>query len=143
MTSRPGPPRAEATTDLAAAIEPVLATDRRIQAVYLFGSRARNDAAESSDVDLGVLFAETVGLRDVVLLESQLEETLGTNVDLVDLASCRTFLAVEIIDGERIYCTDARICDEFELYVMRKAGDLAPFERARRESLLGPSEIPA
>ena len=72
-------------------------------------------------------------------MESALEDALGLGVDLVDLASCRTFLALEIIDGERIYCADADACDRFELYVLRKAGDLARFERERRASLLEPS----
>jgi predicted nucleotidyltransferase len=112
--------------------------DAHVLAVYLFGSRARGEAAEGSDVDLGVLFSEPVGLDRVVTLESRLEDALATSVDLVDLGRANAFLAFDAISGERIYCTDSKRCDEFDLYVMRRAGDLAPFERERRRMLLDP-----
>lgn len=127
--------------DLAAKVRRTVAADGRVQTVYLFGSRVRGDASAASDVDLGILFRESVGIRDVVLLESKLAEALGVGVDLVDVGSCRTFLALEIIDGERIYCVDPLACDRFELYVLAKAGDLAHFERERRASLLQPAGI--
>jgi predicted nucleotidyltransferase len=128
--------------DLAARVRRTAATDGRVQAVYLFGSRARGEASATSDVDLGILFRESIGIRDVVLLESKLAEALGIGVDLVDVGSCRTFLALEIIDGERIYCADPLACDRFELYVLAKAGDLAHFERERRARLLQPAGVP-
>jgi predicted nucleotidyltransferase len=124
---------------ISALVKRVVESDPGIVAVYLFGSRARDTATEGSDVDLGVLFREATELRDVVLLESELEECLGSGVDLVDVGRCGAFLAVEIIDGERIYCSDPDACDRFELYVLRRAGDLAYFEKQRRESLLRPS----
>ncbi len=33
--------------------------------------------------------------------------------------------------GERLYCQDKHRADEFELYVLRRAGDVAPLERER------------
>lgn len=38
---------------------------------------------------------------------------------------------------QRVVCRDELACDTFELYALRRAGDLEPFERARREMLLG------
>lgn len=138
MPTPPAPTAGPAITELASAVREVVESDPRVVAVYLFGSRAGGDASDRSDVDLGILFHEAVPLRDVVLLESELEEALGTSVDLVDLGSARAFLALEIIRGERIYCTDDDDADRFDLYVMRRAGDLAYFEKVRRESLLRP-----
>jgi uncharacterized protein len=114
------------------------ASDPRIVALYLFGSRARQEATEASDVDVGVLFREETSLRDVLLLEDDLERRLGLPVDLIDAARASAFLALDIIRGELIFCADPDRCDEFELYVMRRAGDLAPFERERRRLLLQP-----
>ena len=114
------------------------ASDPRILALYLFGSRARHDATEQSDVDVGVLFRQEASLRDVLLLEDALERQLGLPVDLVDAGHASTFLALDIVRGERVFCVDPDRCDEFELYVMRRAGDLAPFERERRRLLLQP-----
>lgn len=123
---------------IAAKVRRVVATDPRVVAVYLFGSTVRNTSTESSDVDLGMLFGEATQLRDVVVLESMLEECLGKSVDVVDVGRCNPLLAVEVIDGERIYCSNSDACDRFELYVLRRAGDLASFEKERREILLRP-----
>jgi predicted nucleotidyltransferase len=106
--------------------------DPRIQALYLFGSQARGDAHAGSDIDIGVLFSEPQTLWDTLLpMEGDLEELLGTSVDLVDVAKARPFLALDVIRGERAYCADPDGCDRFELYVMARAGDLAYYERQR------------
>jgi predicted nucleotidyltransferase len=114
------------------------ADDPRILAVYLFGSRGRREETEQSDVDVGVLFRQQESLREVLLLEDALERRLGLPVDLVDAGKASAFLALDILRGERVFCAEPDRCDEFELYVMRRAGDLAPFERERRRLLLQP-----
>ena len=114
------------------------ASDPRILAAYLFGSRGRREETEQSDVDVGVLFRQEGSLREVLLLEDALERRLGLPVDLVDAGKASAFLALDILRGERVFCADPDRCDEFELYVMRRAGDLAPFERERRRLLLQP-----
>lgn len=114
------------------------ASDPRIMALYLFGSRGRHEETEHSDIDIGVLFRHEQTLRDVLLLEDSLEQRLGVKVDLVDVGRASAFLALDIIRGERVFCIDEDRCDEFDLYVMRRAGDLAPFERERRRLLLQP-----
>jgi uncharacterized protein len=114
------------------------AGDSRILALYLFGSRGRREETEQSDVDVGILWREEQPLRDVLLLEGDLEQRLGLKVDLVDAGRANAFLALDIIRGERVFCADLDRGDEFELYVMRRAGDLAQFERERRRRLLQP-----
>jgi predicted nucleotidyltransferase len=123
---------------LAEVCREMAAVEQRIMAVYLFGSRATGDARPDSDVDLAVLFAEPVGLGDLVVLENRFEERLGAQVDLIDVGTCDPFLALAAIRGERLYCADPVRCDEFDLYVLRRAGDLEPFERERRAMLLKP-----
>jgi predicted nucleotidyltransferase len=114
------------------------AGDPRILALYLFGSRARHEETEHSDVDVAVLWNEAQALRDVLLLEDALEQQLRLKVDVVDAGRASPFLALDIIRGERVYCADPDRCDEFDLYVMRRAGDLVPFERERRRRFLQP-----
>lgn len=125
----------ERITDL---ISEAARTDPRILAVYLFGSRTQGEEHAASDVDLAVLFHEPQGLSELVDLEDRFERALGTRVDLVELGKAKPFLAADIIRGERIYCTDSKRCDEFDLYVLRRAGDLLPFARERRRILLDP-----
>lgn len=112
--------------------------DPRILALYLFGSRSRGEETERSDVDIGVLFDREVPLRDRLVLEDELERRLGMPVDLVDAGRANAFLALDVLRGEQVFCSDPYRCDEFELYVMRRAGDLAPFERERRRLALQP-----
>jgi predicted nucleotidyltransferase len=54
-----------------------------ISAISLFGSVARGEATESSDVDLLVEFSRPIGLLQFVELKRALEEALGRRVDLV------------------------------------------------------------
>jgi predicted nucleotidyltransferase len=116
-----------------------------IDALYVFGSRAeevcrhleagrRVPAVSSSDVDIGILPPESVVLPvdRKVAIATGLEDLLGVSrVDLVVLPEADPFLAVNVIRGERLFFRDAHRIDEYELFVLRRAGDLAPFERER------------
>ena len=113
--------------------------------MYAFGSRAQEifqyshgkgklDEASAADVDLGVktLRDSPLSPREKVNLTIALEELLGVKrVDLVILSEADPFLAANIIRGERIFCRDAYLAHEYELFVLRRAGDLAPLERER------------
>ena len=123
---------------IAASVRGLAETEPRLVGLYLFGSHADATATAGSDVDLGALFGQPTSLADRVRLEARLSEALGKDVDLVDVGACDAFLAFAIVSGERIYCSDVDRCDEFDLYVMRRAGDLEPFEREKRRMLLGP-----
>jgi predicted nucleotidyltransferase len=132
------PARSLATLEIERELRDLAAGDPRILALYLFGSRARQEETEQSDVDVGILFRQEATLKEVLLLEDAIERRLGLPVDVVDAGRASAFLALDIIRGERVFCTDPDRCDEFELYVMRRAGDLAPFEKERRRLLLKP-----
>lgn len=112
--------------------------DPGVLGVYLFGSRTKGDEHPASDVDLAVLFDRPRTLGGLVDLECRIEDALGMEVDLIDLGKANAFLALDAVRGERIYCADSTPCDEFDLYVLRRAGDLAPFEKDRRRMLLDP-----
>jgi len=121
-----------------------------LDAIYVFGSRAQEvaafvrgegdlDPASASDVDVGVkpLPRRRLTARDKVRLAIQLEDLWNVGrVDLVVLPEASPFLAVDVIAGELLYARDATAAAEYELYVLRRAGDLAPFERERRRWLL-------
>jgi predicted nucleotidyltransferase len=123
-------------------------------AVYAFGSRAPEIAARvrgdsgkettvvrlDSDVDIGVLPGRGCALsaHDKVCLALALEDVLDVpRVDLVLLSDADPFLAANIVRGERLYAQDAYKADEYDLYVLRRAGDLAPLERERMALILG------
>jgi predicted nucleotidyltransferase len=117
-----------------------------IDFVYAFGSRAcevRNfldglgkmDEHAASDVDIGVKASPSRGampVREKVDVAAEMEELLVVErVDLVILSEADPFLSANIVRGERIFCRDHYAADEYDLYILRRAGDLAPLERER------------
>ena len=127
-----------------------LARAYRLADIYVFGSRAAEIAAmikngramkraSSSDVDIGVRPKQgpRVSTRDVVNLAVELEDLLGVNrVDLVLLPDAEPFLALDIIRGELLYADDPLDQAYYELFVLRRAGDLLPFKRERIDLIL-------
>jgi len=124
------------SAEIGETIASALAPRAEVVGAYLFGSRVDGDAHSRSDVDVGVLGRGPLGLDALVALENGLEERLGLPVDVVDLWTANAFLALAAVKGERVYEHDALALDEFDLYVLRRAGDLAHFERERRAALL-------
>ena len=115
---------------------PVFEEAGDLVAAYLFGSRENGDFRPQSDADFGVLFHGSIDLSYLIRIQQKLEDTLGLRVDLIDLRSAGSFLALDIIRGIRFLCKDETLCDEFELFVLSRAGDLAFIERQRRALLL-------
>jgi hypothetical protein len=57
-------------------------------------------------------------------------------VDLVLLPEADAFLALEIIRGELLYSDDLDRQARYQLFVLRRAGDLAPFQKERIRAIL-------
>lgn len=115
--------------------------------VYAFGSRAREALARvtgspapeavpgpESDLDVAVQPPEghTLSPRERVRIALELEELFAVSrVDLVVLSEASPFLAAEIVAGELLHTSDPLAQAEHELYVLRRAADLAPFRKER------------
>ncbi|MCF8062459.1 MAG: nucleotidyltransferase domain-containing protein, partial [Deltaproteobacteria bacterium] len=122
----------------------------RVADLYVFGSRAEEVSAlvagkadslqtSASDVDMGVLPAERDqwGPRGGRRLSMELEDLFQVSrVDLVLLPEADAFLALEIIRGELLYSDDLDRQARYELFVLRRAGDLAPFQKERIRAVL-------
>jgi hypothetical protein len=91
------------------------------------------------DVDIGALPARErhLSARDRVRLTIALEDLLDARrVDLVVLPEADPYLALDVVSGTLLYTIDPDAEAAYQLYVLRRAGDLAPFERERRRMLL-------
>lgn len=62
---------------------PELCANYNIKKIGVFGSFARGEAKEGSDIDLLVEFSEPVSLFTFVELKENLENILGCKVDLI------------------------------------------------------------
>lgn len=70
--------------------------------IAVFGSRARDDAREDSDLDLLVSFATAKSLFKLVAIERELSETLGLKVDLLTEAALSPHLRERIRSQLRV-----------------------------------------
>jgi predicted nucleotidyltransferase len=121
-----------------------------VTSLYVFGSRASEIAARvvgeqvalahpESDGDFAVQVARRPDLggfaRGGLLID--LEELFELpRADLVVLNDADPFIALEAIRGELLFCTDLDQQAEEELFILRRAGDLEPFEKERIRLML-------
>ena len=124
----------------------------QLDALYVFGSRAERvarsvrtgapfDVSGPSDLDIGVLPQQNhrLDVQRRVRLAIELEEVFGgPQVDLIVLPEASPYLALDVVKGELLCVLDKDQEAEYELFVLRRAGDLEPFERERRRVLLQP-----
>ena len=119
--------------------------------LYVFGSRGMEIAARvrghltnsqvksNSDVDIGAVPVNIsqFGPLERVNLAMALEDLFDVpRVDLIILPEAEPFLALEIIRGELLYTDDPDRQARHELYILRRAGDLAPFKKLRMKMIL-------
>jgi predicted nucleotidyltransferase len=115
-----------------------------ISMLYAFGSQAKrlqgwiegneDHLSSSSDVDIGVKGAQgkNFPVSEKVSLTLTLEDFFKCQrVELIFLNEADPFLAAEIIRGERLFASNEHEADEYDLYILRRAGDLIPLEQER------------
>jgi hypothetical protein len=122
----------------------------QLDIVYAFGSRAAEAyewlmgqrdtlAPSTSDLDIGLWThnGKPLVVNETVELMLLFEDWFNVpRVDLVYLPSPDAFLDANIIRGEQLYARAPLLAAERELYLLRRAGDLAPFKRQRMELIL-------
>ena len=118
--------------------------------LYVFGSRAgeisamvrnltQSNPLSDSDVDFGIFpEAETEwNPEKKVSLTIELEDLFQVSrVDLVFMPEADPFLCADIVAGELLYTADPDAQARYELFVLRRAGDLMPFKKARTRMIL-------
>ncbi|MFH0872518.1 MAG: nucleotidyltransferase domain-containing protein [bacterium] len=126
-----------------------LAAQYRLQIIYVFGSRAKEaqDLVEGridrlssapSDLDIGVKPERPLTVAEKVEIAIFFEDLFHLpRVDVVVLPEAPVSLAVEIVLGEILYTRDATYEAEYQLYIMKMAADLLPYEQAKQEMILG------
>ena len=120
-----------------------------LQLIYAFGSRAKEALMmvegkighlppELSDLDIGIKPESPLTVEEKVEIALAFEEVFDVpRVDLVVLSDAPVFLALEIVTGELLYANDSTYEAEYQLYIMRRAAELIPYERMKEEMILG------
>jgi hypothetical protein len=79
-----------------------VARDYSVRTLGVFGSVARSEETEQSDIDLLVEFSQPVGFVTFMRLEHFLSERLGSRVDLVTPDSLKPVIRQDVL-AEVIY----------------------------------------
>jgi predicted nucleotidyltransferase len=104
-----------------------------LAAVYLFGSRAREDAGPDADVDLAVLGLDRLDSVERWKLQEDLAAQAHQNVDLVDLRQASTVMRVQVLrDGRLLADLQPAVRTAFEAHAL---SDYARLNEERREIL--------
>ena len=77
-------------------LKPILEKNYKVKSIGLFGSFARNEANEDSDIDILVEFSENIGW-EFIDLKKFLEENLDREVDLVTIEALKPELKEDIL----------------------------------------------
>lgn len=94
-----------------------------VEAIYIFGSTAKNQENKNSDIDIVILLpvkqAKEIGNLYLTDLHSDLIFLLKKEVDLINLRIVSTVFQKEIISkGTVIYCANRYNKDEFEMLII-------------------------
>ena len=128
-----------------------------LEIIYAFGSHAGDalkwlkdeqlllSISSPSDLDIAIKPAieRKLSVKEKVHLAMTLEDLFCVSgVDLVNLPEADPFLAANIIRGERLFSKDTYLADEYDLYILRRAGDFIPLERERIALIMGEKNEP-
>jgi len=78
--------------------KPTLEKQFKVRSVAIFGSYARGEQEEGSDVDILVEFSEPIGFFTFLDLEEYLEGLLGIGVDLVSRKALKPRIGKHILE---------------------------------------------
>jgi predicted nucleotidyltransferase len=107
-----------------------------IEALYVFGSRARGDARPRSDLDLAVLGPALIDPLRRFEAQRELSTRLDVDVDLVDLRAASSVLRSEVINaGKALFQRDPQRVLAFEAAVLGEYADLLDATRSLREGV--------
>jgi len=118
-----------------------LSTKKEIQAAYLYGSVAKGDVWNESDIDIAILTSplktrkETLHLRLTYIKE--LQDLLAKEVDVVLLRECGELLSEEIIRrGKLILEADKNAHREFLAHRIIQCVDFKFLEKKAQKGML-------
>lgn len=107
-----------------------------IEALYLFGSRAKGIARADSDLDLAVFAATPLDAMQRFNAQRALSAKLDCDVDLVDLHDASSVLRSEVVNhGHLLYRRDAERTLDFEARVLGEYAELLDATRELRKEI--------
>ena len=89
--------------------------------IYIFGSYAKGELREDSDIDIAFLSEKQYSAYEVFMLAQELADILKRDVDLVDLSDSSTVFKAQVVGkGIIIYSKDERRRIEFQVRTLKE-----------------------
>ncbi|MFB3133554.1 MAG: nucleotidyltransferase domain-containing protein [Rhodothermales bacterium] len=109
----------------ASIVETLRAAVPGLIAIYLFGSAARGQRRQESDVDVAVLATHPLAPETRWTLQERLADQLHSDVDLVDLRAASTVMRAQVLASDRVlYEADTNVRQRFEMHALSMYADL-------------------
>jgi len=125
-------------------IDKAIFKKHRVKLAYLFGSRAKGNAAEQSDFDIAVLFenpSDTLALEETSFLSLGLSKFFPAKIDIVSLNAASLLLKYEVAAHNAVlYSKNEKERINFEVSVIKEYIDEKPirdlYDKALYKSIL-------
>lgn len=89
--------------------------------IIIFGSAAKKNLRDDSDIDIAFLSDKHFDEYEVFVIAQELADALNRDVDLIDLNKTTTVMKAQIIaNGEVIYSKDDRRVSEYKIRVLKE-----------------------
>jgi uncharacterized protein len=89
--------------------------------VYLFGSAARDELREDSDIDLAYISNMNLTPYENFMLAQELADIFKKDVDLVNLKEASTVFKAQVVGtGKKIYCSNENDRMYFEMRAFKE-----------------------
>lgn len=93
--------------------------------IYLFGSFARGEGREDSDIDLAVYTDEKINPYDLFIIANKLSFEVKREVQIVDLRDIDTVFAAQIVGTrEELYCEDEILMANYNIRAFKNYAKL-------------------
>ena len=84
--------------------------------IYLFGSFARGEGREDSDIDIAIYTDKKVSPYDIFIIGNELSFEVKRDVQIVDLKDISTVFAAQIVGTrEELHCEDEILKENYNL----------------------------
>ena len=88
--------------------------------IYLFGSFARGEGREDSDIDIAIYTDGKINAYDLFIMSNKLSFQVKRDVQIVDLKGIDTVFASQIVGNrEELYCEDEVLKANYNIRAFR------------------------
>lgn len=92
----------------------------KLSLIYLFGSFAKGEGREDSDVDLAIYPEENISPYDLFIISNKLSSKIKKDVQIVNLKDIDTVFAAQIVGNrEELYCSNKALMENYNVRIFK------------------------